>query len=128
MPTNPPRVTFGDRLRRVRLNTGLTQDQFAVTIGVSGAAIGKWELQQEDPRNAQMIANAVQAVHGVPACWLLCGVCQDDPPEIPEQRDHDATIDLRDRPKPRRWIPQQPRLSRAPHDLPRHRPELGLVS
>jgi len=66
-----PEVGFGDRLRRVRLTLGMNQAEFSATIGMKPAAYAHHELRAEQPRNATMIANSVELVHGVPAWWTL---------------------------------------------------------
>ena len=77
-----PHVTFGDRLRRVRLNTGLDQRTFAETIAISHAALGKYELSPHTPRVAKLVANSVQLAWGVPAVWLLTGETPGDDPSV----------------------------------------------
>jgi len=66
-----PTLGFGDRLRRVRLDFGLTQKEFAAAIGMKGAAYGHHELKWEYPANARLIALAIHSVYGVDVGWLM---------------------------------------------------------
>jgi transcriptional regulator with XRE-family HTH domain len=68
-----PKIGFGDRLRRVRINAGMTQDTFGESIGISGATVGKYELLDHEPKMARPVAAAVQLRFGIPADWLLTG-------------------------------------------------------
>lgn len=68
-----PSIGFGDRLRRLRITVGMTQDEFGEAIGLAGATIGKYELIAYEPKTAKLVANSVQLRFGVPAGWLLYG-------------------------------------------------------
>lgn len=41
---------FGQRLKDTRHRRGLSQDQLGVILGVSGAALSRWELGNRIPR------------------------------------------------------------------------------
>ena len=76
-----PEFTYGDRVRRVRLDTGLTQDEFAEQIGVTQAVISRHEKLDAPPsRNTRSLALLIQLRYDVPAKWTLAG-------EIPVQRE-----------------------------------------
>jgi transcriptional regulator with XRE-family HTH domain len=80
MSVTIPVFTYGDRLRRARLDTGLTQQQFAEQIGVTQAIISRHEMMDAPPtRNRRVVALLVQMRYGVPSDWLLTGV-------VPPQR------------------------------------------
>ena len=64
-------VTFGDRLRRLRLSQGMDQKQFGDAIGVSGATVGKYELQLHDPRQARLVLNSIRLVYGKDAAAFV---------------------------------------------------------
>lgn len=66
-------VTFGDRLRRLRLSQGMDQKQFGDAIGVSGATVGKYELQLHDPRQARLVLNSIRLVYGKDAAAFVAG-------------------------------------------------------
>ena len=66
-------VTFGDRLRRLRLSQGMDQKQFGDAIGVSGATVGKYELQLHDPRQARLVLNSIRLVYGKDAAAFVVG-------------------------------------------------------
>lgn len=69
-----PAITFGDRVRRLRLNLHLTQDEFADTIGVGRATIGKYELLVEAPRTHRLMRNSLELRFGRDvAQWVMTG-------------------------------------------------------
>jgi transcriptional regulator with XRE-family HTH domain len=69
-----PHITFGDRLRRLRLETRTTQDGFGDMIGLSGATIAKYELRSERPVRDRVLRNLLTLRFGQPvADWVLDG-------------------------------------------------------
>lgn len=72
-------IGFGDRMRRLRLNLGMSQDEFASALDISGATVGKYEVQGRTPRMGKVIASLVQLRFGkqYPGLdlryWLLTG-------------------------------------------------------
>lgn len=69
-----PQITYGDRLRRVRLDQGLNQEQFAAEVGADRAQIARHELMTVPPqRNRRALAAMVELRYGVPSEWLLTG-------------------------------------------------------
>ena len=69
-----PEFTYGDRVRRVRLDTGLTQDEFAEQVGVTQAVISRHEKLDAPPsRNTRSLALLIQLRYDVPANWTLTG-------------------------------------------------------
>lgn len=74
-----PTITFGDRLRRLRLDLHMTQGDLARAVNVSTATIGKYELLDEPTRTATHLAATIQLLYGVPREWLLTGT-------VPAQR------------------------------------------
>ena len=78
-----PHIGFADKLRRVRLELGMNQAEFARSIGMKAAAYGHHETAKTRPRNAEGIALAIQGAHGVDAAWLLSGPEQSEPDSAP---------------------------------------------
>jgi len=73
---------IGRRIKACRLRIGMTQEQFAKSIGVSDGAISSYELGDTLPS----IKNAIQIARlsGVTLDWLFTGSemdTQDEPPE-----------------------------------------------
>lgn len=67
-----PTFTFGDRVRRLRLDLGLTQGDFADSIGIARATVGKYELLAEPPRGIRLFRNSVALVYGADvADWIM---------------------------------------------------------
>jgi transcriptional regulator with XRE-family HTH domain len=70
---------FGDRMRRLRIGLGMNQDQFGDAIDLSGATVGKYELEGRTPRIGKVVASSVQLRFGrkYPGLdlkhWLLTG-------------------------------------------------------
>lgn len=63
--------TLGDRLRKARRTTGMTQRQFAEAIQVSAPRYSQWEADLNGPRDLVNVAKRIQLATGVPASWLL---------------------------------------------------------
>ena len=59
-----PRVTMGDRLRRLRRTYGMDQQAFADSCGLSKSLIAKIELLDSDPPNPRMLLLSVHARYG----------------------------------------------------------------
>ena len=66
-----PRITFGDRVRRLRITYGMNQEAFGESIAFSGAAVAKWERMDHTPRSARRIINAVELRFGPEAARFL---------------------------------------------------------
>ena len=71
----PPRVMFGDRLRRFRIARGLTLREFAEDMPVSAATLGRYEHDGgRDDDATRRLALLVSSHWGIDAQWLLTGV------------------------------------------------------
>lgn len=67
-------MTYGDRVRRARLDQGLTQEEFAEQIGTTQTLLGRHEKLDAPPsRNRRALASMIQLRFGVDADWLLTG-------------------------------------------------------
>lgn len=66
-----PRITFGDRVRRLRITYGMNQEKFGESIAFSGAAVAKWERMDHTPRSGRRIINAVELRFGPEAARFL---------------------------------------------------------
>lgn len=75
-------------MRRLRLTLGMTQEEFGAAVGISGATVGKYEIQPRTPKLGRVIANSVQLRFGVPAQWLLTGAEPGPGPESTVYRLH----------------------------------------
>jgi len=80
--TEAPEWTLGDRIYKTRRSTGLSQAEFAETIGISRRSLGKYENDQTVPNKAVLLSMALFA--GVPVDWLRFGTTSDqgNPPTI----------------------------------------------
>lgn len=67
------RITWGDRIRRIRIQHGLDQRGLAQLLGVSPAAVGQWEKGDHTPRSHTLIEYAVEARLGREAAEFLRG-------------------------------------------------------
>ena len=72
--TTLDQITWGDRLRRLRINRHMTQNQFADSIGLSRPAIGQYELMDDEPRAHRLVENSVELVYGREAADFLRGL------------------------------------------------------
>jgi transcriptional regulator with XRE-family HTH domain len=66
-----PEWTFGDRLRKVRRGTHMTQAAFARALDVGEKAYMQWEADNNRPSDIVDIAQRVERITGVPATWML---------------------------------------------------------
>lgn len=81
-----PVVGYGDRLRRIRLDLGMDQRQFADSIQMNHGTYGHHELSHHVRRGARQLANSIELRHGVPAWWVL-GESSPDTDELCAARD-----------------------------------------
>ena len=63
--------TFGDRLRKIRRVNGLTQDEFAESLGVKKQTLAAWELDSWLPRGLVAFAKRIHLAYGTPVEWIL---------------------------------------------------------
>ena len=66
-------VTWGDRLRRIRINRQLNQDELADALGVTKPTVGKYELLPFTPRNHRLVENVIELRFGRAAADFLRG-------------------------------------------------------
>ena len=74
-PVAPPsdETTWGDRLRRIRLNRRMDQREFAAAIGVKPATVGNYETGDHEPRTSALVANTIELRFGPQAAEFLRG-------------------------------------------------------
>lgn len=68
---NLPQWSFGDRIRKIRRDRHMTQDQFAARIGTKGPTLDAWEQGRNRPKDVVELAQTIEAEFGVPAAWTL---------------------------------------------------------
>lgn len=71
-----PELTLGDRLRRARLNTGLSTAAFAERLGCSQKTVNNAEADKHGVR--KIVLNAWSLATGVPVEWLETGNAPQD--------------------------------------------------
>lgn len=69
-------AAFGSRLRSARLAAGFTQVQVGEKLGVSHAAVNRWETGKDEPPPGGIVALAV--LYGKSTDWLLLGADPED--------------------------------------------------
>jgi transcriptional regulator with XRE-family HTH domain len=74
--TTTPPWTLGDRLRKAREHAGVKQDEMALHLGLSRAALSGYERGTSPPKLAVLRVWALRC--GVPLPWLQFGVDTDD--------------------------------------------------
>lgn len=80
-----PDWSFGDRIRKARIITGLTQGEFADEIGVKEGSLAAWETDRALPRDIVAIAKRVEMITRIPAGWVL-GIEVAGPPDSPHDK------------------------------------------
>ncbi|HEC2625681.1 TPA: helix-turn-helix domain-containing protein [Raoultella planticola] len=76
------KLTFNDRITSRRKELGLTQQQLADAIGISGVSVYKWEAGINTPKGHNLFSLA-EALRCSPA-WLLNGTDDDEPLKVDE--------------------------------------------
>lgn len=68
-----PEWSFADRLRKVRIDAGYDQREFAETIGITASSLAAYETGRATPRfkDINTFAERVEEITGAPAWWLL---------------------------------------------------------
>jgi transcriptional regulator with XRE-family HTH domain len=71
LPQYVPRWTFAERIRKVRRDRGLTQEEFAENVlGIRLSTYSAWETGRNTPDLAQL-APVLERKTGVPRAWFL---------------------------------------------------------
>lgn len=89
--SNVPEWTLGDRLRKIRRDQHMTQEQIGLELGIKPVTWAAWEAGRNRPDDVVALAVLIEQRYGVPAGWTL-GVLNQS---IPQQG--------------RRIFPNQPR-------------------
>jgi len=66
-----PSWSLADRLRKVRRDEGMTQEEMAHALGVKPVTLGSWESGRNRPDDVVGLASRIESLYGVPAAWLL---------------------------------------------------------
>ena len=75
--TQVPVFTLGDRLRKARDVTGMSQQQMATSLGIGRRSVSRYEDGDQEPKRGVVMAWSM--VTGVPYRWLAEGVSDTDP-------------------------------------------------
>ena len=63
-------MSFGERLKDLRITEGLSQMELSIKTGLSQSAIAKWELNKAEPTASALIV--LSKFFGEPVDYLLC--------------------------------------------------------
>lgn len=66
-----PEWTLADRLRKIRRDRHLTQEQMAQALGIKAVTWAAWESGRNRPEDVVQLANAIERELGIPAAWTL---------------------------------------------------------
>ena len=83
--------TLGDRLRKAHRSVGVSQEEFAATLGVNRKSLAAWELDTNEPRNLLALARRMELAYKIPVSWTLGletypGTDSEEPrPECPQR-------------------------------------------
>ena len=84
-----PQWTLSDRLRKIRRDSHLSQEDFARVLGIKATTYAAWEAGRNQPERVLELAALIEDAFDVPPAWTL-GL-MDRPPrrtdtgEIPAQ-------------------------------------------
>jgi len=65
-----PSWGFGDRVRKIRREEGLSQAEFAAQISVGEKAVAAWESGRTSPQDIVAVAKSIQKAWGWSAAWV----------------------------------------------------------
>lgn len=82
-------MDFAQRVKRLREDRGLTQEELAASLGLTRPAVGRWESGRSKPRLDKL--DQLAALLGTSAYYLLNG----DGPERVESSAASATVPMR---------------------------------
>lgn len=66
-----PTFSFGERVRKVRRESGMTQAEFAEKLGVGRQAYAAWEVDKNQPPRMVEVAEKLEDLTGVAREWFL---------------------------------------------------------
>lgn len=66
-----PEFTLAERLRKIRRDLHLTQEEFAARLNVKPERLGGWESGRNRPKAPVEVAQLIEDEFGVPAWWTL---------------------------------------------------------
>jgi transcriptional regulator with XRE-family HTH domain len=68
-----PTWTFGDKIRKARIVSGLQQNAFAAAVGITPSSLGAYETGRAHPRfdKAPKLAKRIEMLTGIPYGWFL---------------------------------------------------------
>jgi transcriptional regulator with XRE-family HTH domain len=66
-----PQWNLSDRLRKVRRDNHLTQEEMAQRIGTKAVTLAAWEEGRNRPKDVVALAQAIEREFDVPAAWTL---------------------------------------------------------
>jgi transcriptional regulator with XRE-family HTH domain len=66
-----PTWSLGDRLRKIRRDRRLTQEEIAHELGIKPVSWAAWEAGRTHPRDVVELAASIERRYGVPAGWTL---------------------------------------------------------
>lgn len=70
-PEGLPTWSLGDRLRKIRRDRHLKQEEIARELGITPVAWAAWEAGRNRPKDVIGLAAAIERRYGVPAAWTL---------------------------------------------------------
>lgn len=92
MAPNYPEWTVGDRLRKARRSTGMSQRDFAARLGVREMTYANWESDYRHPTDLAVIARKIRTLTGIPVDWFLS--LERQPGAITTPSGTDAKVDV----------------------------------
>src|SRR4051794_23115372 len=66
-----PTWSLADRLRKIRRDSHMSQEDFANTLGIKPTTYAAWETGRNVPERILELATLIEDTFDVPAAWLL---------------------------------------------------------
>ncbi|WP_396659532.1 helix-turn-helix domain-containing protein, partial [Microbacterium sp.] len=79
-----PTWTFGERMRKVRRELGMTQQEMASRLGVGAPAYSAWESGRHNPGDRADLAVQLEQISGVAREWFLGWADESPRPDGPD--------------------------------------------
>lgn len=70
-PSWVPQWSLADRLRKIRRDSRMSQEDFAQALGVKPTTYAAWEAGRNEPERILELAQIIEDTFDVPAVWTL---------------------------------------------------------
>lgn len=108
---------FSDRVRKVRRESGMTQEEFADALTVGRQRYAAWEAGRNIPHDILAVARRLEKLTGVDKLWFLGWLEQPHEPDdgdLPTPRDGEGLPPMDSNHQPSDWLYPQTQEDELP--------------